>query len=84
MLVLGIDMSGKQDILSMSIVENESSSAWSAILDDLKSRGLKDVLFLCSDNLTGLDKAVEACFPKSVHQICIVHQVRNFLKYVSY
>ena len=84
MLVLGIDMSGKQDILSMSIVENESASAWSAILDDLRSRGVKDVLFMCSDNLTGLDKAVQASFPKSVHQICIVHQIRNSLKYVSY
>lgn len=84
MLVLGIDMSGKQDILSMSIVQNESASAWSTVLDDLKSRGVKDILFLCSDNLTGLDKAVEATFPDSVHQICIVHQIRNTLKYVSY
>jgi len=84
MLALGIDMSGKQDILSMTIVENESASAWSAILDDMKSRGMKDLLFLCSDNLKGLDKAVEACFPNSVHQICIVHQIRNSLKYVSY
>jgi len=84
MLVLGIDMSGKQDILSMSIVENESASAWSAILDDLKSRGVADILFLCSENVTGLDKAVQASFPKSVHQICIVHQIRNSLKYVSY
>lgn len=84
MLVLGIDMSGKQDILSMSIVENESASAWSTILDDLKSRGVKDILFLCSDNLAGLDKAVQANFPDSVHQICIVHQIRNTLKYVSY
>lgn len=84
MLVLGIDISGKQDILSMSIVENESASAWSTVLDDLKSRGVKDILFLCSDNLTGLDKAVQANFPDSVHQICIVHQIRNTLKYVSY
>jgi transposase-like protein len=84
MLVLGIDMSGKQDILSMSIIENESATAWSGILDDLRSRGVKDVLFLCSDNLTGLDKAVQASFPKSVHQICIVHQIRNSLKYVSF
>ncbi len=65
-------------------VENVSASAWSAILDDLRSRGVKDVLFLCSDNLTELDKAVNASFPKSVHQICIVHQIRNSLKYVSY
>ena len=84
MLVLGIDMSGKQDILSMSIVQTESASAWSSILDELKSRGVQDILFLCSDNLTGLDKAVQATFPQSVHQICIVHQVRNTLKYVSY
>jgi len=84
MLVLGIDITGKQDILSMSIVQKESAAAWSTILDDLKSRGVKDILFLCSDNLPGLDKAVEATFPKSIHQICIVHQVRNTLKYVSY
>lgn len=84
MLVLGIDITGKQDILSMSIVHKESAAAWSSILDDLKSRGVKDILFLCSDNLTGLDKAVEANFPQSIHQICIVHQVRNTLKYVSY
>lgn len=84
MLCLGIDMEGFQDILSMTIVETESASAWSNILDDLKTRGVADILFLCSDNLTGLDKAVEAIYPKSVHQICIVHQIRNSLKFVSY
>lgn len=84
MIVLGIDMEGKQDILSMAIVENESASAWSGILDDLQSRGLQDILILCSDNLKGLDKAVKAIYPRSVHQICIVHQIRNSLKYVSY
>ena len=84
MLVLGIAMSGKQDILSMSIVRTESTSAWSGVLDDLKSRGVKDILFLCSDNLKGLDKAIVANFPSSVHQICIVHQIRNSLKFVSY
>lgn len=84
MVVLGIDMEGRQDILSLNVVEKESASAWMAILEDLRSRGIKDVLFLCSDNLTGLASAVEAIYPKSVHQICIVHQVRNSLKYVSY
>ena len=84
MIVLGIDMEGKQDILSMAIVENESAAAWSGILDDLQSRGLQDILFLCSDNLKGLDKAVEAIYPQSVHQICVVHQIRNSLRYVSY
>ena len=84
MIVLGIDMEGKQDILSMAIVENESAAAWSGILDDLQSRGLQDILFLCSDNLKGLDKAVEAIYPQSVPQICVVPQIRNSLRYVSY
>lgn len=84
MIVLGIDMEGKQEVLSIYIVETESATAWSTILDDLKSRGVQDILILCSDNLTGLQKAVEAIFPKSVHQICIVHQIRNSLKFVSY
>ena len=83
MLVLGIDINGKQDILSMSIVQKESAAAWSSILDDLKSRGVEDILFLCSENPTGLNKALEAAFPQSIHQICIVHQVRNALKYVA-
>jgi transposase-like protein len=84
MIVLGIDMEGQQDVLSIYIVENECAAAWTNILDDLKTRGVQDILFLCSDNLTGLQKSVEAIFPKSVHQICIVHQIRNSLKFVSY
>lgn len=84
MIALGINMEGLQDILSMTVIEQESASAWTSILDDLKSRGVKDIIFLCSDNLKGLTKAVEATFPQSVHQICIVHQIRNTLKFVSY
>lgn len=84
MIVLGINMEGQQDILSVYIVENESATAWTTILDDLKTRGVQDILFLCSDNLKGIQKAVEAIYPKSVHQICIVHQIRNSLKFVSY
>lgn len=84
MIVLGVSTEGQQDILSMSIVETEKAAAWMSILDDLRSRGVKDIFFLCSDNLPGLDKAVEAIFPSSIRQICIVHQIRNSLKYVSY
>lgn len=84
MIVLGIDMEGQQDILGMSIVENESAAAWTGVLDDLKSRGVEDILFLCSDNLKGLDKAVQATFPNSIRQVCIVHQIRNSLSFVSY
>lgn len=65
-------------------VETEKAAAWMSILDDPRSRGVKDIFFLCSDNLSGLDKAVEAIFPDSIRQICIVHQIRNSLKYVSY
>lgn len=84
MIVLGVNTEGQQDILSMSIVETEKAAAWMSILDDLRNRGVKDIFFLCSDNLAGLDKAVEAIFPNSIRQICIVHQIRNSLKYVSY
>lgn len=84
MIVLGINMEGQQDILSMSIVENESAASWMNILDDLKTRGVRDIIFLCSDNLSGLEKSVEAIYPESIRQICIVHQIRNTMKYVSY
>lgn len=84
MICLGIDMEGRQDILSMDIVDNESAVAWMTILDGLRTRGVQDVIFLCSDNLKGLDKAVQATFPDSVRQICIVHQIRNSLQFVSY
>lgn len=84
MIVLGVNTDGQQDILSMTIVETETASSWMTILDDLRSRGVRDIFFLCSDNLPGLDKAIEAIYPNSIRQICIVHQIRNSLKYVSY
>lgn len=84
MIVLGINLEGQQDILSMSIVENESATSWMSILDDLKTRGVRDILFLCSDNLNGLEKSIEAIYPESIRQICIVHQIRNTMKFVSY
>jgi transposase-like protein len=84
MLALGINMEGQQDLLSITIVNNESASEWMSILDSLKSRGVEDVLFICSDNLKGMDKAIEAIFPKTIRQICIVHQIRNSLKFVNY
>lgn len=84
MIVLGVNTEGQQDILSMTIVETETASSWMAILDDLRNRGVRDIFFLCSDNLPGLDKAIEAIYPNSIRQICIVHQIRNSMKYVSY
>ncbi len=84
MLVIGINMEGQQDLLSIHITTTESATAWMGILDDLKSRGGKDILFICSDNLAGMDRAIEAVYPQTIRQIRIVHQVRNSLKYVSY
>ena len=84
MLILGIDMEGKQDLLGIYIVDNESAATWSTIMTDLQARSMKDTLIMCSDNLSGLQKAVAAVFPRCQHQICIVHQIRNTLKFVSY
>jgi len=84
MIILGVSLEGQQDILSIHIMETESASGWMEMLTDLKSRGVRDIFILCSDNLSGLDKAIEAVYPKSIRQICIVHQIRNSLKIVSY
>lgn len=84
LIVMGVNLEGCQDILSLHVYEKESSSTWMEVLSDLKSRGVKDILFMCSDNLKGLDNSVEAVFPQSIHQVCIVHQIRNTLKCVSY
>lgn len=83
-LIIGIGIDSEQDMLGIYIVKNESAAAKSQILTDMRNRGMEDTLFLCSDNLTGLQKAVESTFPHCVHQICIVHQIRNTLKFVPY
>ena len=84
MVILGINTAGCQEILSLRIHERETAASWVDMLDDLKSRGVKDILFLCSDNLTGLEKAIQAVYPDTIRQICIVHQIRNSMNYVSY
>ncbi len=84
LVVLGVNTEGYQDILGLYIYEQESASVWMQVFEDLKLRGVGDILFVCSDNLSGLSKAIEAAFPRSISQICIVHQIRNSLKYVSF
>jgi Transposase and inactivated derivatives len=83
-VMLGIDVAGKKDVISLSIGENESSKYWLGVLNDLKNRGVQDILVLCADGLTGIKEAIAAAFPHTEYQRCIVHQVRNTLKYVSY
>lgn len=82
-IVLGINLEGKKEVLSLVIGENESSKYWLSVLNSLKNRGVQDVLILCSDGLTGIKEAITAAFPKTEQQRCIVHMVRNTLKYVA-
>lgn len=83
-VVLGISIDGTKDILGVWIGENESSKFWLGILNELKNRGVEDVLMFCVDGLTGIKEAIGAAFPKSEVQRCIIHQLRNSFKYVSY
>ena len=71
-------------MISLQIGENESSKYWLGVLNDLKNRGVKDVMVICADGLTGIKEAINAAYPDAEYQRCIVHQVRNTLKYVSY
>ncbi|MEG1317032.1 MAG: IS256 family transposase [Oscillospiraceae bacterium] len=83
-VVLGIRMDGKKDILGVWIGENESSKFWLNVLNDLKSRGVQDVYVFCVDGLNGFREAIEAAYPKSQMQRCIIHQIRSSTRYVSY
>lgn len=83
-VALGIDTEGRKDILGLWISENEGAKFWLANLTELKNRGMIDMLIACTDNLTGMSEAISAVYPKCEHQLCIVHQIRNSLKYVSY
>ena len=82
-VVLGINEEGKKEILAITIGENESSKYWLSVLNSLKNRGVKDILILCSDGLTGIKEAITAAFPSTEQQRCIVHMVRSTLKYVA-
>lgn len=83
-VVLGINEDGYKEVMTIEIGENESSKYWLSVLNSLKNRGAKDILILCSDGLTGLKEAVQTAFPDTEHQRCIIHMVRNTLKYVAH
>lgn len=83
-MVIGIDMDGCKDVLGMYIGEHETSKFWLTVLNELKNRGVEDILICCVDNLTGFSEAILACFPQTEIQKCIVHQIRNSIRYVSY
>lgn len=83
-IAIGIDLGGKKDVLGMWVGENESAKFWAMVLNGLKNRGVEDIFIACTDNLTGFSAAIEAVYPRTEIQNCIIHQLRNSSKYVSY
>lgn len=83
-IAIGIDMEGHKDVLGMYVGQNESAKFWLSILNGLKNRGVEDILIACVDGLTGFPQAIEAVFPDTEIQQCIIHQIRNTTKFVSY
>ena len=83
-MVIGVDMDGCKDVLGMYIGEHETSKFWLTVLNELRNRGVEDILICCVDNLAGFSEAISACFPETEIQKCIVHQIRNSVRYVSY
>ena len=83
-IVLGINSDGFKEILGIWIGENESAKYWLGVLNELKQRGVKEILIICSDNLTGIKDAINTAFPNTIQQRCIVHMIRNSVKYVNY
>src|SRR5690606_24182246 len=83
-LVVGIRTDGHKDVLGLWLAETEGAKFWLSILNELKNRGVEDILILCADGLSGLPEAVEAAFPRTVFQTCIVHMVRSSTRFISW
>lgn len=83
-LVVGVDLDGRKNVLGMWMEGSEGAKYWLAVLSELKQRGLEDIFILCADGLKGLPEAVEATFPRTIFQTCIVHLIRSSTRFVSY
>ena len=83
-LAIGVNIEGKKETLGLWTAENEGSKFWLAVLSELNNRGVKDIFIACVDGLKGFSEAIEAVFPQTITQLCIVHQIRNSLTYISY
>lgn len=81
--ILGLNRDGKKEVLGMYISESEGANFWLQVLTHLQQRGLMDILIACTDNLKGFSEAIHSVFPKTDIQLCIIHQIRNSIKYVS-
>lgn len=83
-VAIGINLDGRKEVLGMYVGENESAKYWLSILNGLKNRGVEDILITCIDGLTGFPEAISAVYPKTEIQQCVIHQIRNSTRYVSY
>ena len=83
-IAIGVNLEGRKSVLGMWVGENESAKFWASVLNNLKNRKVEDILIACTDNRTGFSEAIAAVFPKTDIQNCIIHQLRNSSKYVSY
>ncbi|MDD9305296.1 MAG: IS256 family transposase, partial [Desulfobacter sp.] len=81
--ILGVNIEGRKEVLGLYISENEGANFWLQVLTDLSNRGVKDILIACVDGLKGFPEAIETIFPDTEVQLCVVHQIRNSLKYVG-
>jgi len=81
-LMIGLKQDGKKQVLGMWINETESASFWLSVLTDIKARGVRDIHIASTDNLTGIRQAIRSAFPNTITQLCVVHQIRNSVKYV--
>jgi putative transposase len=81
--ILGITTEGRKELIGMYVSESEGANFWLSVLTDLQNRGVKDILIACIDNLKGFSEAINSIYPKTEVQSCIVHQIRNSLKYVA-
>jgi len=79
--VLGINLEGQKDVLGIWIGEHESASFWLGVCNDLKNRGVEDILIACKDGLAGFSEAIQAAFPQTQIQLCVIHQIRSNMKY---
>lgn len=81
--VLGINQEGKKDVLGLYLSESEGANFWLSVLTDLQNRGVKDIFIACIDGLKGFPEAINSIFPKTEIQLCIIHQIRNSIKYIA-
>src|SRR5438034_66971 len=83
-VAIGVTLDGERDCLGLWIEKSEGARFWTSVMTELRNRGVKDVLFVCTDGLSGFPEAIEAVFPQPVNQTCVVHLVRHSLRYLSW